>query len=219
MRPYFLRLAVVGGLLAGTAAAQPPTIPGPLADAKKLKDAVDALRKDREGATKEATGDVGGADERMLLRLKLLDKLKELPGRFNPPPVILAPPPTSVPPAGTTPDPAKPDPWVGTVPLDPLRVAQNLYKAGDIEAAYRAIQMQKPDTLSPDDRTFAQYLSACCLRRMGKLPQAAALYREIADGKRDPFITESALSQLSMIRTVQEIEGQLEQLRANRKVK
>ena len=218
MRPLLLRLAVVGGLLAGTAAvAQPPAGQVPAADAKKLKNDLEALLKDR-AQTKEAV-ESAGLSERDRLMAELRKKLEQI-GELNlaPPPAV-APPPKELPPPKAPKVEPTPDPFVGAVPLDPLRVAQNLYKAGDIEAAYRAIQMQKPDTLSPDDRTFAQYLSACCLRKMGKLPEAAAIYREIADAKQDAFITQSALTQLSMIRSVQEIESQLEQLRAPRKLK
>ncbi len=219
MRPFFLRLAVVGGLLAATAAvAQPPAGRVPAADAKKVKDDLEALLKDREKSSKDA--DAAGATDRDRLRSDLLKRLGELGNRSVAPPPEVSPKPKEVPPAKGPKGEPKPDPVAdGTVPLDPLRGAQNLFKANQYEAAYRTLAMQKPDTLSPDDRTFAQYLSACCLRRMGKLPEAATVYREIADGKQDEFLTECSLWQLGEIRRTQELEGQLEQLRPKRKAK
>ena len=219
MRPFFLRLAVVGGLLAVTAAvAQPPAGRVPAADAKKLKDDLEALIKDREKSAKDA--DAAGATDRDRLRSELLKRLGELGNRSVAPPPETAPKPTPVPLTKAPKVDPKPDLVAdGTIPLDPLRAAQNLFKAEQYEAAFRALAMQKPDTLSPDDRTFAQYLSACCLSRMGKLPEAATVYREIADGKQDDFLTECSLWQLGEIRRTQELEGQLEQLRPKRKAK
>ena len=219
MRPFFLRLAAAGGLLAATAAvAQPPAGRVPAADAKKVKDDLEALLKDREKSAKDA--DAAGAADRDRLRSDLLKRLGELGNRAVAPPPEVSPKPKEVPPAKGPKVEPRPDPVAdGTVPLDPLRGAQNLFKANQYDAAYRTLAMQKPDTLSPDDRTFAQYLSACCLRRMGKLSEAATVYREIADGKQDDFLTECSLWQLGEIRRTQELEGQLEQLRPKRKAK
>jgi hypothetical protein len=218
MRPYFLRVALIGGLCAATGGiAQPPAARAPSGDVKKLKDELEALLKEKDRLSKEATPDSSDAAERMKLRLELLKKIEQLGNRPTAP--EKAPPPTPVPPKGTKPDPKPVESLDGVVPLDTLRQAQNLFKAGQYEAAYRAIGLQKADTLSPDDHVFAQYLSACCLRRMGRLPEAAAAYREIADGKQDEFITECSLWQLAAIRSTQDLEGQLEQLRSKRKPK
>jgi hypothetical protein len=220
MSAFVLRVAVIGGTLLGAVAVaqQPPLGRLSPADARKLKDEVEALLKEKDKLGKETAE----TSEVSKLRKELLEKLKQLPDRLpTKPPAEVMPPPKELPVKPVkAPDPVKADPFPeGLVPLDPLRVAQNYFKAGDVDAAYRALRMTKTDALSPDDRTFAQYLTGCCLRRLGKLPEAAAVFREIADGKQDEFMTESALSQLAEIRKLQEIESQLEQLRAKRKAK
>lgn len=219
MRAFVLRAAVIGGTLLGAVAvAQPPAGRLSPTDAKKLKDELEALLKERDKLGKEATD----SSEVSKLRKELMEKLKLLPERLpTKPPTEALPPPKELPVKPVkTPDLVKTDPFPeGVIPLDPLRTAQNYFKAGEVEAAFRAVRMIRTEVLSPDDQTFAQYLSACCLRRMGKLSEAAAQFREIADGKQDAFLTESALSQLAEIRRLQEIESQLEQLRPKRKAK
>lgn len=221
MRAQHLRTALIGGLLAATAViAQPPFGRAPTAAGQKLKEATESLKSEREKLAEDAATESGNAAERMTLRATLLKKIGELDKlRSAPPSVVLPPPkPVPVPPVGVKPETKWPPPSEGSTSLDPLRESQNLYQAGQVDAAYRALQflMQQPDTLSPHDRAFAQYLSACCQRRMGKLPEAAALFREIADSKPDVVLTESALSQLSLIRSAQEFEKRMEELRARR---
>jgi len=223
MRAQYLRAALVGGLLAATAViAQPPFSRAPTAAGQKLKEATESLKLEREKLAQDAATDAGNAAERMTLRATLLKKIQELGDKKSPlPSLILVPPKPVLPLIGVKPETKWPPAVGGATSLDPLRESQNLYLAGQTDAAFRALQflMQQPDTLSPHDRAFAQYLSACCQRRMGKLPEAAALFREIADAKPDVVLTESALSQLSLIRSAQEFEMRMEELRARRSAK
>lgn len=219
MRARHLRAALAVGLLGVTTTlAQPPAGRAPTPAGQALKDATDTLKAEREKLAQDVAAEAGNAAERMTLRATLLKKIQELGDRKVTPPPVTLPPPKPVPSVGAKPETKWPPPGEGSTSLDPLREAQNLYQAGQADAAYRALQflMQQPDTLSPHDRAFAQYLSACCQRRMGKLPEAAALFRQIADAKPDVVLTEGALSQLSLIRSAQEFEKRMEELRARR---
>ena len=103
--------------------------------------------------------------------------------------------------------------------VDPLRVATNLFRDNDFEAAQRAFKFVNPASLGREDRVFAQYMTACSLRRLKKHGEAAAIYREIADAREDEFIADMALWQLSLHRSSQELEAQIEQLRSHAKTR
>jgi hypothetical protein len=60
-------------------------------------------------------------------------------------------------------------------------------------------------------------MTACCLRRLNRLSEAAVIYREVAEMTEDEFVASCAVSQLALIRTQQELEAQLEQLRSRTK--
>lgn len=232
MRAFILRAAALGGLATATVGLAQPLgqpLPGraPAPDVKKLKDELEALVKEREKAAADAaTPEPGSRAEGIELRLKLLKMVDQLGQQRMAPPIPATPRPETLPAPKPVPAPKdgktaerKADPLEGATLLDPLRAAQNLYKAGDVEAAYRALTMTRPETLSREDRIFAQYLTACCLRRTGKPNEAMVLYRELATANEDEFITECALWQLATIRSSQDLQGQLEQLRANPKAK
>jgi hypothetical protein len=71
--------------------------------------------------------------------------------------------------------------------------------------------------LSREDRAYVKDMTATCLRRMGRVTEAAALYREVAEGREDDFLTECAIWQLSLLRSTQEIQNQLDRLRGKSK--
>ena len=73
--------------------------------------------------------------------------------------------------------------------------------------------------LPPEDRPFVQYMTACCLRKMNKRSEAAVILRDVAANTEDEFIAKCAVSQLGLIRSTQELEAQLETLRAGPKTK
>lgn len=192
----------------------PPLPPSAPSATKNLRAEREALDKasDPADAPADATGPAG---ERAVLRAKLLELVKKLEQKK------MAPPP-----AGPTKPGAKepmPPPRAkfevpeGLKPVDAVRLAQNLYRADEIDAALRAFRLIDVSALSREDRAFVQYMTACCLRKTGKLSEAAVLYREVADAKEDEFLTECAVWQLQTLRSSQELEAQLEQLRARRK--
>jgi hypothetical protein len=105
----------------------------------------------------------------------------------------------------------------GTRPVDRLRSAVNLFKAGDTDAALGAFRQLDPDDLPREDRATAKYLTACCLRKLNRRSEAAVLFREVAETKDDDFLAECAISQLALIRTTQDLEALLTQFRARPK--
>lgn len=187
-----------------------PKVPEVIPSPRPLKADVEALARERQ-ALKEARDDPESpAAERIKLRLQLLELVKKLADRRLPGPA---------PETGTRPPAPRPRPDLEDAqrPVDAVRAAANLYRSNDFDAALRAFRLIDLSTLGREDRAFSQYMTACCLRRLGKLSDAAVLYREVAEAHDDDFVTECAVWQLSTIRWTQELEAQLEDLRARRK--
>jgi hypothetical protein len=146
-------------------------------------------------------------------RARLQGQLDELLKRLN-----SQPPRGSDPRSPSVPQPPKTkfDP-TDTRPIDNLRLAMNLFRDEDFDAAYRAFSYIQPSQLPPEDRPFVRYMTASCLRRLNRLSEAAVIYREVAEMTEDEFIASSAISQLTLMRTVEELEAQLGQIRARMK--
>jgi hypothetical protein len=184
-------------------------------DPKKLQEELKSLLNEREQLTTPPSSRQGAADERAQLRDQLIETLNKLETRKKP---SSAPAPVEKKHPEKPPAP-KLDLPDGTKAPDAVRFAANLYMYGEIEAAYKTFKQMDLNGLPKEDRTFVQYMTACCLRRLGKSTQAAPIFRDIAEAKDDGFLTECALWQLSGIRYTQELETQLEQLRSRRKTK
>ncbi len=107
--------------------------------------------------------------------------------------------------------------------IDEVREGMNLFRDNNFEAARRIFFGADPARLAPADRLFAKYMLACSLRRLGKVAEAEVIYREVANtaatGLDDEFLTSCAIWQLSLIRSGQELDAQLEQLRSRAKSK
>jgi tetratricopeptide (TPR) repeat protein len=101
-------------------------------------------------------------------------------------------------------------------PGDPVLAARALFRAGDHAAALETYRQIDLDGLTRDERTLVQYMSACCLRKLGRLDEAAAIYREVADAREDEVLTDCALWHLSAINWRRDMEKQLETLRERR---
>ncbi|MBX9624878.1 MAG: hypothetical protein K2X82_13820 [Gemmataceae bacterium] len=219
MRRLILRAALVGGAAAAVAvgaAGQPAPLPkgtvalppvfGGIPDPGKLKADADALAKEREAAARDV-GPPAVATERAVLQAQLLDLLKRLNERPAPAPA----PKASPPPRFEVPDRVRPS--------DAVRMAENLFRDGDFDACLRVLRLTDRAQLGRDDRAFADYLTATCLRKLNKRAEAAAIYREVADARDDPFLAECAVSQLALMRSAEELEAQLEQLRGRPKTR
>jgi len=132
----------------------------------------------------------------------------------EPKPVNPRPPLPEIPP--TAKDAGKPSLADLEKPLDPMGLAQALFQTGDYESALATYRLLDLTSLGKVDRPAAQYMMATCLRKLGKLDEAAVLYREVVNAKEDEALAECAQWQLSAFRWRHDLEGQLEQLRQRR---
>jgi hypothetical protein len=189
-----------------------PTTPAEKPDAKKLKEEMEKLLKQQNDKQK----DKAAPDDE---RTRLHDKLNELVEKIDQ--QKKAPKPVTPPKAEdphTTPTVPKTVVPEGGKPIDLVRAAGNLFKAGDADSALELIP-KDTSQLSKEDRAFADYVRAACLRKMGKTTEAVKLYRAIADARDDPFLAESAVVQITAIKSAQELETQLSQLKSRRNPK
>lgn len=132
---------------------------------------------------------------------------------------ILSAPPVLPPPPAPTTSVQQPDdaPKVVTdAPVDPLALAQSLFRTENIAEALNAYRKLDKDDQKPEQRVAIQYMIACCLRRLGKVDEAAALYREVANMPGDDFLSENAQWYLRTMKERRELEAQLEELRQRR---
>jgi tetratricopeptide (TPR) repeat protein len=199
----------------------------PNSDADLLR-AIGRLRQELDGLVRERQElemrspklDSPGSLELSLLRQRLLalhkrleQPMPSLPPVTNPPQSTVPVPPSE----GNTKGPAVPATMPnGRLPGDPYLLAQAHFRAGQYQEALTVYRGQQLDLLSQDERLLVQYLSACCLRKLGKLDEAIALYREVADAREDEFLAECSLWHLNNIGWRKEVEKQLASIRAAR---
>jgi hypothetical protein len=180
------------------ASGQPPAV-SPTA---KLKADVTALANER------TTSDSYSSERaKLMAELKgLLRELNQKPTTTTPTSPMVAPKmPEELYKGGT-----------GT-PVDELRNATNLARANQIDAAYKAFTKIDLQRLAPEDRAFAKYMTASCLRQLGRTTEAIPIYREIANAGEDEFISGNAVRMLKLLTTSEELQVQLSQLRARPK--
>jgi hypothetical protein len=208
----FLLTPLVG---VGAFAQLPPPSPLPLPAkgtrdpgvAPKVRDQMSADFAALMGNRKDVPRDVaddGGYSE----RARLQNQLQELLNRLN------SPRPAPVGPSIPAAPKVSPLPATTEKSVDSIREGMNRFRDNDIEVALAVFRLVDQGTLSREDRAFIQYMTATCLRRLSRISEAAKIYREVADVREDEFLAEMAIWQLSMIRTAQDLESQLEQLRA-----
>ena len=101
-------------------------------------------------------------------------------------------------------------------PADPQALAELLFQTGDFDGALKAYRSLDAGGQRPEERLAVQYMTACCLRQLGKMDEAATLYREVANSKDDDMLASCAQWQLSALRWHHELNDQLEQLRQRR---
>jgi hypothetical protein len=171
---------------------------------EQLKADLAALLGDRK--------DIGADDGAMNERARLQSQLRDLLNRINAP--RSSPGPAINPTIAPKPAPVYPP---ESKSIDPIREGMNRFRDNDFDVAFAVFRMIDPGPLTREDRAFVQYMKACCLRRLNKPNEAAIIYRELADAHDDDFTTECAIWQLSLIRSAQELETQLEQLRSRTK--
>ena len=205
----------------------------PRPDPEELLREISRLRKEREALQSERgelsrpteAGD-GAAAEAARLRLRLAELLLKLGGRG--PAAPPTPEPTTVPPTPGKPPAPKPDtaptptgPEPPPLPptgqfVDPVALAEALFRAGDYEAALGTYRLLDVSGMDNEKRLAIQYMTACCLRKLGKLDEAATLYREVANAKEDAILAECAQWQLGAVTWRRDLESRLQQLRQRR---
>jgi tetratricopeptide (TPR) repeat protein len=105
---------------------------------------------------------------------------------------------------------------VTDAPVDPLALAQSLFRVGDFTAALDAYRKLDKEDLKSEERAAIQYMTACCLRKLGKVDEASALYREVAHTPGNDFLSENAQWYLRTMKERRELEAQFEELRQRR---
>jgi hypothetical protein len=108
----------------------------------------------------------------------------------------------------------KPEPITA---VDPAALAQAFFRSKDFAGALRAYRLIDQGQLKVDDRLTIQYLMATCLRRTGKVGEATALYKKVADSRRNEIMADCARWQLTSIRWQQDLQARLKEIRAQRK--
>jgi hypothetical protein len=100
--------------------------------------------------------------------------------------------------------------------IDPQALAQALIGTADYAGALEAYRRLDMKGLKIKDKLFLQYMTATCLRKLGKIDDAATLYREVASSKVDPILADCAQWQLGGIRWRRDAERRLEELKRRR---
>ena len=100
--------------------------------------------------------------------------------------------------------------------LDPLALAQALYRAGNYPGALQAYRLLPQEGLKAPERVPIQYMIACCLRKMGKHDEAAAVYREVANSRGDEQLAACAQWQLENMRWQRDVGEQISQIQKRR---
>ena len=116
----------------------------------------------------------------------------------------IAPPKLEIP---STPSPA------AVRSLEALQVAQSQFRADQYEAVLQTFHRIDAQTLSKEDNVLVQYLTAGCLRNLGRLDEAVTLYRSVVDAGGDEALIESARWQLTAIDARQNMLRELAELR------
>jgi tetratricopeptide (TPR) repeat protein len=105
---------------------------------------------------------------------------------------------------------------VTDAPVDPLALAQSLFRAGDHAAALDAYRKLEKEDQKPEDRVAIQYMIACCLRKLARVDEASVLFREVANSPGNDFLMENAQWYLRTMKERRELEAQLDELRQRR---
>ena len=141
-----------------------------------LKDERKAIAKERSATNREPEDDSSSAAERRALRKRIEDLIEKMGKKSSAPPKGPEPRIPSDPPK------ERRDPPAGRGEIkanDPVARAVTLYRAEQYDAAYQAFKIIDLGGLGREDRAFVQYMTGCCLRRVDKLSEAAAVFRDV----------------------------------------
>jgi hypothetical protein len=101
-------------------------------------------------------------------------------------------------------------------PADALALAHVLFRAGHYDQALKAFNLVNQSGLRPEERAPIMYLTACCLRKLGKTEDAVARYREVGNMRGDDPVAACAQWQIAQIRWRCECEAQIRDVRSRR---
>ena len=101
-------------------------------------------------------------------------------------------------------------------PGEALKRAKDEFRAGQFDTALASCRAIDAATLNNDDRLLVQYLSAGCLRSLGKLDEAAVVYRAVIEAHGDEDLVESATWQLTSIEARRSMLREMAEMRENR---
>lgn len=139
--------------------------------------------------------------------------------------------PDTLPPTAPVPPSKPPTPAANVGLIDPVALAQNLFRTGDFAGALDAYRKAEEaftrqaegglgagvDPAGPEDRVPVKYMIATCLRRLGKTSEAEVIYREVASSRGDEFVAECARWQLTLLTWKKQTEADLAALRQRNK--
>jgi hypothetical protein len=88
------------------------------------------------------------------------------------------------------------------------------FHGGQYESALASLRRLDIAVLGRGDKALAQYLTAGCLRNLGKLDEAATLYQQVGTaGNADDALLDGAAAQLLAVTARRDMERQLAELR------
>lgn len=205
-----------------------PAKPSPKVDPQDLLRLLNRLKAEREALNAERTAaaqvlsdDDSTAEQIAQLRLRLGQYLSRLGVRRFPEKMRAAVPPgsplpSSPRPAGASEGAGKPEKAPAAPsrpPVDAVALGRTLFRARDYEGALRAFRQANLTGLKPGERRPIEYLIATCLKHLGKLDEAAVIYREVANSKGDEILADCAQWQLSALRWQADLARQIQELR------
>ena len=100
-----------------------------------------------------------------------------------------------------------------TSTVDAIALADNLFAAGDVEGAMRKYQMLTKKRLPVSHKRWVIYQVACCHRRLGNIPAAEVIYRELASVTDKTTVPTQARWWLDALQRRKEAEERLDRVR------
>lgn len=197
------------------------------AEREALQSTCGSLARELEEGLGPVEGDTAVLRARVGELLARIEKAKAAAPRALPPDVT-GPTKRPVPSVRSAPEPpallamphgAPPEPGPAipaSQPVDAVVLGQALFRAGNYEAALKTLQSADVKNMAPETRLAVQYLSAICLRQLGKASEAMSLFREAANSRLDEYLALCAQWELAQLRWKQGTLERLSDLRKRR---
>ena len=97
-------------------------------------------------------------------------------------------------------------------PVDRLKLADNLFAAGEHALALQMYEAIDHSKISSSDRVWLSYQQASCNRRMGKIAEAESIYRQIAGESDAEWLAETSRWWLDRLSDRKELDDELRQI-------